>query len=114
MTSPSDQRSARKRSIVTESLDWRGIALSVSYDPSFFVSDFGRDDPQAHLEIHVISPEGARLPFTETGYRSHFLPPRLVEQAGGPAVYVRIWLDDASTSRAWRRYEDDSRQLSLF
>jgi hypothetical protein len=114
LTSPSERRSVRKHCIVTETLDWRGVSLSVSYDPSFFVSNLGRDDPQAHLEIHVVGPKGARLPFTEIGYRSHFLPPRLVEQAGGPAAYVLTWLDDAATSRAWRRYEDDSRQLSLF
>jgi hypothetical protein len=50
------------------------------------------------------------LPFTETGYRSHFLGPGIVEEAGGPAAYVRAWLDHAAQSPKWRKQQTAARQ----
>ena len=68
----------------------------------------------SHLEIEVKSPEGAPLPVTETGYRSHFLSPGLVEEAGGPIAYVGVWLEEEAKSAAWLRAEARWRQLDLF
>ncbi len=32
-------------------------------------------------------------PMSETGYRSHFCPRELVEEAGGPVDFVTAWLE---------------------
>jgi uncharacterized membrane-anchored protein len=53
------------------------------------------------LEVRVIEPERAPLPITDTGYRSHFLLAGIVEEAGGPAAYVRCWLDEAARHPRW-------------
>ncbi|MGA0546824.1 hypothetical protein ACO2Q1_16255 [Brevundimonas sp. VNH65] len=97
-----------KQEIQTFTIDWQGVALSVTYNPAAF------GGATAHIEIHVLSPARAPLPITETGYRSHFLPPVYVEDAGGPVAYVLAWLDQAAQSREWRDHVERSRQGSLF
>jgi hypothetical protein len=66
------------------------------------------------MELKVISPRGALIPVTDTGYRSHFLAPGVAERAGGPVAYVKAWLDEAAKCPAWQRKDFQSRQLSLF
>ncbi len=56
----------------------------------------------------------APLPVTETGYRSHFIQVGLVEATGGPAAYVRRWLDEEARRPVWRRVEAAWRLLDLF
>jgi hypothetical protein len=101
--------SPASRDIVTEILEWRGVTVLIGYEAAWLGGDC-----TAHLELHVRHPEGAHLPVTDTGYRSHFLPQGAVEEAGGPAAYVTAWLDEAATSKAWRNGELARRQLSLF
>jgi len=68
-----------------------------------------------HLEIRSIRPERARLPTTETGYRSHFQAPGTVEALGGDVVaQVIAWLDEEARTPDWQRYADASRQGKLF
>lgn len=100
-----------KARIVRQKLDWRGVRLAVTYDPAYFpsVSFYS-----AHLEILVLSPEGAPLPITDTGYRSHFIPKAYVEESGGPAAYVTAWLDREASSPAYRRMLARWQQLDLF
>lgn len=69
---------------------------------------------QAHFDIRSITPARAALPFTETGYRSHFVHPSEVEAVGGPDAYVLAWLNEASGSQQWREFEAAGQQLSLF
>lgn len=106
-------RNAARPGIAIETLIWHGIKIEVAYEADWLGSSEG-PDPLSHLGITSVEPAKAPLPFTETGYRSHFIEPGTVEQAGGPASFVSAWLEEASTSRAWRRYEAESRQLSLF
>lgn len=98
---------------VPYSLDWRRIAVSISYSadwsPSFkeiYAS------PLAHLEI--CSDEGRPLPMTETGYRSHFTNAGVIDAEGGPVEFVRAWLDHAAQSPEWKAAEAKHQQLSLF
>ncbi len=95
----------------THRLTWQGIALLVAYNPASFGSG---NYAVAHLEVRTITPEGVRLPITETGYRSHHLSPVYVDQAGGPVAYAVAWLDAEARKPEWRRYVEASRQLSLF
>jgi hypothetical protein len=54
------------------------------------------------------------LPFTQTGYRSHFLHPDEVEAEGGPAAYVTAWLNAAAKERDWKAVQAATQQLDLF
>ncbi len=97
--------------IITAQIDWQGITLSVTYDPASFGTGA---HAVAHLELRSISPAGAALPVTETGYRSHFLSPVYVEQAGGPVAYAIAWLNRAAAAPEWQRHVAATQQLSLF
>lgn len=105
------QPSARKSGIVRQRLEWRGVKLSVVYDPAYFPSV---SYCSAHLEIRVLAPEDAPIPVTDTRFRSHFLLKGYVEHEGGPAAYVRAWLDREACSPAYRRALDRWRQFDLF
>jgi hypothetical protein len=88
-------------------LDWQGIALSVTYRANSYGPNVH------HLEIRVLEPAGAILPVTDTGYRSHFFHDD-VDAHGGVAAYVTAWLDQAATDPAWKRRQEAARQLRLF
>ena len=104
-----------QRTKATERLDWRGVTVSVSYEPDWLGMSKGAPEAAtAHLEVQRVSPDWALLPITETGYCSHFLPRGSVERLGGPVAYVRVWLDEAAKAPDWKRREQQSRQLSLF
>lgn len=96
-------------------IDWQGITLSVT-----FVADHSPavrpllGYSMAHIAVRSIRPEGAKLPITETGYRSHFLPLPEVEELGGPLAYVRAWLDHEASRPAWKAQAEAARQLGLF
>lgn len=67
-----------------------------------------------HLEIKTVSPQGAALPITETGYKSHFVDESHLIERGGAVAYVRAWLDEASRSSQWQADVQARRQGSLF
>ena len=114
MTSKRTRKVDREdRGIVTETLVWGGVTIEVAYEADWLNSSEG-PLPVSHLAISSTAPAKAPLPFTETGYRSHFLEPGTVEAAGGPAAYVMAWLDDAARDPKWRRGEQARRQLDLF
>jgi len=108
-------RPARKSGKTVQQTDWQGIVLSVSYEPDWLElgTKFG-DVSNAHLEIQAVTPERSALPITDTGYRSQFLSRTLIEQAGGPVAYAKAWLDHAAKAPAWKKRQEQSRQLSLF
>ena len=95
------------QSTQTCTFDWQGLTLSVDYHPRSFLS-------LAHLVVRSVDPERGPLPITETGYRSHFLAPAEVDEAGGPVPYVLVWLDDAACAPQWQDHLDRARQGSLF
>lgn len=104
-----------QRTIQTETLLWEGITIEIVYEPNWLnVANRKCDLPSAHLDIRSIAPERARLPITETGYRSHFLHPDEIAEFGGPVAYVEAWLDEMARSSEWRTYTLSSEQLSLF
>jgi hypothetical protein len=79
---------------------WRGIALEIAFTPE----KFGMVD---HIEIRT--EDRAPLPVTETGYRSHFIPPRTVAEHGGAVAFVTAWLEYEAAQTGW-----SGAQLSLF
>ena len=100
-------------SIENIKLTWNTISIDVNYN---------NDWSKAHREImgfsmghlEIQSKDKARLPITETGYRSHFIAATTIEEYGGPEKYVMDWLDEKSKTKAWRDYWRSSNQLSLF
>jgi hypothetical protein len=103
------------RNITVEQLTWQDITIEVSYEADYL--NLGREIAGyhiAHVTITSVDPQRAPLPVTETGYLSHFTRPDEIANAGGAAVFVQNWLDNASTSKEWRRAQDEARQLKLF
>lgn len=94
-------------------LEWRGITVQVTYVPDW-LGIAGDGVRVAHLEVLTLAPEGAPLPITETGYRSHFLDPAAVAEAGGAVAFVTAWLDHDAKGKAWKTLDAASRQISLF
>jgi hypothetical protein len=92
-------------------ITWQGITIKVRYTPCWFEMP-GYET--AHLEVSAIAPDRAPLPFTETGYRSHFLPAEQIDSAGGPVAYVLAWLEEAAKSPAWQGHVNIAQQLTLF
>ena len=67
-----------------------------------------------HLEIESLRPKKAPLPITETGYRSHFLPPLELMNAGGPVTFVTAWLDTEAKTKGWSKAVNTKSQGDLF
>lgn len=82
------------------------IRIGITFDTSYGIVE--------HLAVESISPERARLPITETGYRSHFVQPGTVAAYGGPVAATRALLDEAAASKKWQDYVASARQGSLF
>lgn len=94
----------------THKMTWQGIEIEARYDPQYCKSIV------AHLEIQAINPERARLPMTETGYRSHFHTIGTIERdyGGDVVACVEDWLEREAQSKDWKAYVEASRQGSLF
>lgn len=89
---------------------WQGIEIEARYEPQKFGGVI------AHLELVSISPPRARLPMTETGYRSHFHRVGTIEKSYGGDVVACVvdWLDKEAKSKHWQDYIENARQFSLF
>lgn len=94
-------------------LEWRGRTVQVNYVPDW-LGTAGSDLRVAHLDILTLAPARAPLPITETGYRSHFLDPAIVAEAGGAVAFVAAWLDHNAKGTAWAELDSASLQMSLF
>lgn len=67
-----------------------------------------------HIEVESIAPKRSPLPITETGYRSHFLPPLELMNAGGPVTFVTAWIDQEAKGKAWSKAATVKQQGDLF
>jgi hypothetical protein len=97
----------KKPEIIRRKLVWREALIAIQYKSG---DTFGF----AHLEVRAIAPTGIPLPVTETGYRSHYVYPLSVRNAGGVVSYVRRWLDSEATTKTYLRALERWRQLDLF
>lgn len=88
---------------------WEGIEIELTYEPEAYGGAI------AHLIIRSINPDRAPLPITETGYLSQYHPVGTVEENDGTLVeQVTWWLNERAKTKAWKKYVEDSQQLSLF
>ena len=92
-------------------ITWRGIKMTINYKPKYFEST-KTGFSIAHLE--VITENKAPLPFTESGYRSHFTDAGDIEAYGTAIDFVKAWLAETAKSKKWIAQELKLNQLSLF
>jgi hypothetical protein len=98
----------RQKAPTTHKLIWRDTTCRVKHTPNYLSPGW------THIEITVVSPKGAPLPITGTGYRSHFLDEELLAAAGGPVAFFQRWIEQEATTKAWAKVEFKWRQLELF
>ena len=72
-------------------IDWIGQEITVRWCPEWLGGD------TAHLEI--VTPDRSHYPISATGYRSHFCPRELLEDAEGPVGFVTPWLERADDGK---------------
>lgn len=87
-------------------ITWEGRDIRLSYTPRWC-------EQIDHIEVQSV--DGAPLPFTETGYKSHFFGP--VDPIMSIHEIERMvieWLDSEAAKQAWQDYLLTSQQLSLF
>lgn len=84
------------------------VVLRITHSRDYLTS--GTD----HIEIESIRPRNAPLPITETGYRSHFLTPLELIDAGGPVTFVQSWLEREAKGKAWLTSQTVRAQGDLF
>jgi hypothetical protein len=85
-------------------LIWSDHLSQVSYQANWLNAG------QWHVELRC----DARLPVTDTGYRSIFAPNAEFSNQGEIAVFLTSLLDGAALSKDWLAYLEDSKQLNLF
>ena len=95
---------------IKSTLLWRGIKIEIDYKSNYFESKSGFSI--AHLDI--TTENRVPLPFTESGYRSHFLDASELEEYGTPTDFVKTWLEETAKSKKWKEQERKQNQLSLF
>jgi len=96
--------------IEESTLTWKGIKITIVYKSNYFDSKSGFSI--AHLDI--TTENRVPLPFTESGYRSHFLDASGLEEYGTPTDFVKAWLEESAKSKEWKAYEKKKNQLTLF
>lgn len=92
----------------THKLVWRDVTCRVRHTPNYISKGW------SHIEILVVSPKGAPLPITETGYRSHFLDEELLQTSGGAVAFFNDWIERESATKAWTKTDFKRRQGDLF
>jgi len=95
---------------IKSTLLWRGIKIVIDYKSNYFESKSGFSI--AHLDI--TTENRVPLPFTESGYRSHFLDASELEEYGTPTDFVKAWLEETAKSEKWKKQERKRNQLTLF
>ena len=88
----------------TATITWQGIEIEASCKFAYPIEGF------CHIELR----SSERLPITETGYKSHFMPMAQLENCPSYVAYVAAWLEHAAKDKAWQRYLESRRQGDLF
>ena len=101
-------RARAVRKTATHKLVWRHATCRVRHTRDYISKGW------SHIELTVVSPKGAPLPITSTGYLSHFLDEADLTAAGGPVAFFLAWLHREASSKAWHRAEFAWRQGDLF
>ena len=104
---------AKARQIETSQAVWRGITLEIRFERNWLGSK-NMPGITAHLEVESLSPPRAKLPITETGYRSHFMQALDLIDAGGPVTFVTAWIEQEAKGKTWTKAAAAKAQGDLF
>lgn len=85
-------------------LHWQDFTITVEYQANWLNSGHW------HLQLRC----DERLPVTETGYRSIFVPEASFADEDEIRAFVTTYLDEAAQSKAWQAHLEDRRQMKLF
>ena len=103
------KKSTRKKSVTTTyKLAWRHVTCRVRHTPNYISKGW------SHIEIIVVTPKGAPLPITQTGYLSHFLYEEHLATAGGPVAFFLDRIEREARTKQWAKAEFNWRQGELF
>ncbi len=98
---------------IESTMVWRGINITVRYNSDYFKSTHKTSNFRlAHLE--VVTENKAPLPFTASGYRSHFTDASEIGQYDTPVDFVKVWLEATAKSKQWKKQCNRNNQLTLF
>lgn len=100
-------RTKKVATTTTAKLVWRDVTCRVRTTPNYISKGW------THIELIVVSPKGAPLPITTTGYLSHFLDEDALKQAGGPVAKFLAWIEREASSKAWAKTEFAWRQMKF-
>lgn len=96
-------------------LGWEGFEIEVSYVSSYSKTiEEQYSYAMAHIEIRTLSPKGAALPVTQTGYKSIFIAKPEIDRYGGADAFIRQALDEAAQAVEWKSRAELQRQYCLF
>ena len=95
-------------------LDWRDPATTKTVRVRITHSRDYLGSGQDHIEVESVVPKKTSLPISETGYRSHFLPPLELTNEGGPVTFVTGWLDREAKGKEWQKRQSARSQGDLF
>jgi hypothetical protein len=84
------------------------IRIRITHARDYLVQDTD------HIEIESLKPKRAPLPFTATGYLSHFIPALQLINAGGPVTFVTAWIETEARGKAWQKRSAAHAQADLF
>jgi hypothetical protein len=111
---PKDNRGGRAPSTARYEFDWKDAARNVTLRVRVTHARDYLAQGHDHIEVQSIAPKKAPLPITETGYRSHFLSPLELINAGGPVPFVTRWLDHEASKPLWTKASARHSQGDLF
>ena len=89
---------------ILHQIKWQGIAITITHRKGWPINDFN------HIEVKA----DQRLPMTETGYKSHFMPNEALAEYDGVIDFVTQWLEATCQSKEWLAHVESLRQPSLF
>ena len=95
--------------IQTFEIEWQGTPITLNYQEDW-LGQFKKHGHHHISHIEIRSEDSQPLPITETGYLSHFFEPRDIN----PVAEIMEWLDLRAQSKEWKKYIEDSQQMSLF
>ncbi|MCE8000998.1 MAG: hypothetical protein HEP70_19310 [Rhodobiaceae bacterium] len=95
----------------THHITWEGIPITIQYCADW-LPNLTIEFAMAHVTVE--SNDRQALPITETGFKSHFIPPDHIVDHGGAVAFVEAWLDHDAQSKDWKAHVEAQRQESLF
>lgn len=78
-----------------ETFTWRGVTCRVT------IARNHRIEGWTLLDMAVISPSGAPLPFAVDGHRVHGIEQAAIDAAGGVGPFLTAWADRDASSPAY-------------